>query len=137
MSRRLWSTRSNAERSNIYHRSMPPPEQATSTETGVLHFDEYGRKLVRLSRNEIEKEIQELTMSSNNNDPTNFNARFAVAQAENAAWHRAHPSGWAGTTGCNPQNETERRALADAQAASTRDLTYAEKQQIIDRLRAR
>jgi hypothetical protein len=132
VSRRLWSTRSNAERSAIHHRSMPI-EQATCTETGVLHFDEYGRKQVKLSRNEIDKEIQELTV----NDPTNFNARVAAATAENAAWHRAHPSNWAGTTGCNPQNETERRALADAQAASTRDLTYAEKQQIIDKLRQR
>ena len=89
---------------------------------------------MRLSRNEIEKEIQETTV---NNDPTNFNARVAAAQAENVAWHRQHPSGWAGTTGAAPQNETERRALADAQSAATRDLTYAEKQVIIDRLRQR
>jgi hypothetical protein len=94
-----------------------------------------GKTVSRLSRNEIEKEIQETTVS--NNDPTNFNSRFASALKENALWHQAHPSGWAGTTGCNPQNETERRALADAATAAGRDLRYAEKQVIIDRLRAR
>jgi len=137
VSRPQWSTRSAAERSNAAHRRWElPTEQATSTETGVLHFDEWGKRksTVRLSRNEIEKEIQETTVS---NDPTNFNARVAAAQAENAAWHRAHPSGWAGTTGCNPQNETERRALADAATAAGRDLRYSEKQVIIDRLRKR
>lgn len=98
---------------------------------------------MRLSRNEIEKEIQETTVSNDNkpavvsSDPTNFAGRVAEAQAINAEWHRQNPTGFAGTQGCNPRNETERRALADAQAASTRDLTYAEKQQVIDRLRAR
>jgi hypothetical protein len=28
-----------------------------------------------------------------NNDPTNFNERFAAAQKENAEWHRQHPNG--------------------------------------------
>jgi hypothetical protein len=135
VSRRLWSTRSNAERSNIRHRSMPPTEQATSTETGVLHFDEWGKKekaVSRFSQSEIREALNDMS-----NDPTSFNARVAAAQAENAEWHRQHPTGWAGTTGCNPQNETERRALADAATAAGRDLRYSEKQQIIDRLRQR
>ena len=71
------------------------------------------------------------------NDPTNFKGRVAAAQAENAEWHRQHPDRWAGTRGCQPMNDIERRALADAQTAAKRDLTYGEKQLIIDRLRAR
>jgi len=131
VSRPQWTTRSAAERLNAAHRrwNTPTTEQATKTENtiGVLHFNANGEKQVsRLSRNEIDKRLSELT------DPSNYAGRVADAQAIAAATPL-----WAGTTGCNPRNETERRALADAQAAAGRDLRYSEKQIIIDRLRQR
>ena len=51
---------------------------------------------MRLSRNEIDKEIQETAMS-NNSDPTNFSVRAASAAKELAEFHRLHPDGWATT----------------------------------------
>jgi hypothetical protein len=114
-----------------------PIENAESRPTehtvGILHFDEWGKKQVsRISQLEIREVLNDMS-----NDPTNFAGRVAAAQAENAEWHRQHPTRWAGTNGCNPRNETERRALADAATAAHRDLTFAEKMQIVERLRQR
>lgn len=88
----------------------------------MIHFNEFGKRK---------------TVNNNNSDPTNYAGRVAAAQAEYAEFYRRNPDGWAGTRGCQPQNDIERRALADAATAANRDLTFAEKMQIIERLRQR
>jgi hypothetical protein len=132
VSRQPWSTRSAAARSSAGCRSQPTQTATTENEIGVLRFDEWGKKQVsRLSRDEINQKLAELT------DPSNYAGRCADAQAAQTAFLAAHLTGWAGTTGCSPKNDIERRALADAQTAAHRDFTFAEKMQIVERLRQR
>lgn len=52
--------------------------------------------------------------------------------AANAAWNRAHPDGWAGT-----KSNINIEAVAAEERKLGRDLTYAEKRQLMDRLSKR
>jgi hypothetical protein len=131
--KRWWSASSDAARSDAAQRRawvMPPTiEQATENKISVLRFDEWGKKVSRLSRNEIDKNLAGLT------DPSNFAGRVHDAEAGCASWMAAHPTGWAGTTGAVPQNDRERQAFADQRAALGRDATYAERKNLLNELR--
>ncbi len=45
------------------------------------------------------------------------------------------PDLWNGTRGATPQTDSERKLLADAQKNAGRDITFAEKKQLLLRLR--
>jgi hypothetical protein len=64
-------------------------------------------------------------MSNNgsNTDSTNFAGRVAEAQAQNAEWHRQHPTGWATTPAYGIK---EARALAFERIRLNRELTTEE-----------
>ena len=68
---------------------------------------------------------------SNNTDPTNLNGRVALATAENAAWQRRHPSGWATTPAYGIK---EARALAHERIRLNRELTTEEHAAILRKI---
>jgi hypothetical protein len=80
----------------------------------------------KFSQSEIREAVND--MNNNDQDPTNFAARTAQAQAINAAWHRAHPSGWATTPAYGIK---EARALAYERIRLNRELTTEERAVIL------